>query len=106
MSGTPEQREAIQGLLIPQLVDRVDLLNGVASDLGLTTAQLAVAWSLQNATVASTVVGAHVPAQVTENAKAAGVRLDIDVLTRIDQLLGSCVCTDPRLVWAPPAGRL
>jgi aryl-alcohol dehydrogenase-like predicted oxidoreductase len=106
MSGTPEQREAIQGLLIPQLVDRVDLLNGVASDLGLTTAQLAIAWSLQNATVASTVVGAHVPAQVTENAKAAGVRLDLDVLTRIDQLLGSCVCTDPRLVWAPPAGRL
>ncbi|HEY2701998.1 MAG TPA: aldo/keto reductase [Pseudonocardiaceae bacterium] len=105
-NGTPEQRMSVQGLLIPELIDRVDLLRGVASDLGLTTAQLAIAWSLQHTTVASTIVGARTPAQVTENAKAAGVRLDLDALTRIDQLLGSLVQTDPRLVWSPPAGRL
>src|SRR6201999_4537697 len=99
-------RMSVQGLLIPDLIDRVDLLRGVAGDLGLTTAQLAIAWSLQHATVASTIVGARTPAQVTENAKAAGVRLDLDVLPRIDQLLGSLVQTDPRLVWSPPAGRL
>ena len=105
-SGTPEQRMSVQGLLIPDLIDRVDLLRGVAADLGLTTAQLAIAWSLQHTTVASTIVGARNCAQVTENAKAAGVRLDLDVLTRIDQLLGTLVQTDPRLVWSPPAGRL
>lgn len=104
--GTEEQQEAVRGLLIPELIDRVDLLHGVADDAGLTVAQLAIAWSLQHATVASTVVGARTAAQVTENAKAAGVRLDLDVLTRIDQLLSSLVATDPRLVWSPPAGRL
>lgn len=106
VSGTEDQQDAIRGLLIPELIDRVDLLHGVASDAGLTVAQLAIAWSLQHATVASTVVGARTPAQVTENAKAAGVRLDLDVLTRIDQLLSSLVATDPRMVWSPPAGRL
>lgn len=105
-NGTPEQRISVQGLLIPELIDRVDLLRGVASDLGLTAAQLAIAWSLQHTTVASTIMGARTPTQVTENAKAAGVRLDLDALTRIDQLLGSLVQTDPRLVWSPPAGRL
>ena len=105
-SGTREQRDSVRGLLIPDLSDRVSLLRGVADDVGLTTAQLAIAWSLQHATVASTVVGARTPAQVTENAKAAGVRLDLDVLTRIDHLLGSLVQTDPRLVWSPPAGPL
>jgi hypothetical protein len=49
------------------------------------------------------VVGASTPEQVTENAKAAGIRLDLDVLTRVDHLLGSFVQTDPRLVWSPPA---
>jgi aryl-alcohol dehydrogenase-like predicted oxidoreductase len=104
--GTGEQRESVRGLLIPELLDRVDLLGGVANDLGLTTAQLAIAWTLQHATVASAVVGARDPAQVTENAKAAGVTLDLDVLTRIDQLLGTLVQTDPRLVWSPPASPL
>lgn len=104
--GTEDQQDAIRGLLIPELIDRIDLLHGVAGDVGLTAAQLAIAWSLQHATVASTVVGARTPAQVTENAKAAGVRLDLDVLTRIDELLSSLVATDPRLVWSPPAGRL
>ena len=105
-NGTEDQQDAIRGLLIPELIDRVDLLHGVAGDVGLTAAQLAIAWSLQHTTVASTVVGARTPAQVTENAKAAGVRLDLDVLTRIDELLSSLVATDPRLVWSPPAGRL
>jgi aryl-alcohol dehydrogenase-like predicted oxidoreductase len=90
-------------LLMPELLERVELLRGVADDAGLTMAQLALAWTLQHETVASAVTGASTPEQVTENAKAAGVRLDLDVLTRIDQLLGSFVQTDPRLVWSPPA---
>ncbi|MDQ7805077.1 aldo/keto reductase [Amycolatopsis sp. A133] len=90
-------------LLMPELLERVELLRGVADDAGLTMAQLALAWTLQHETVASTVTGASTPEQVTENAKATGVRLDFDVLTRIDQLLGSFVQTDPRLVWSPPA---
>ena len=103
-AGTREQREAIEGLLIPDFIDRVNLLRGVADDVGLTMAQLAIAWSLQRAAVASAVVGARTPAQLTENAKASGVTLDLDVLTRIDQLIGALVQTDPRLIWSPPSG--
>ncbi len=102
-AGGPDQRWAIQGLLMPELLDRVELLRGVANDAGMSLAQLAIAWTLQHATVASTVVGASTPEQVTENVKAAGVRLSMEVLTRIDHLLGSVVQTDPRLIWSPPA---
>ena len=101
LTGAPGSRGA--GLVVPELVERVALLRGVADDAGLTMAQLALAWTLQHDTVAAAVTGASKPEQVTENAKAAGVRLDLDVLTRIDQLLGSYVQTDPRLVWSPPA---
>ncbi|UOX88969.1 aldo/keto reductase [Amycolatopsis sp. FBCC-B4732] len=90
-------------LLMPELLERVALLRGVADDAGLTMAQLALAWTLQHEGVASTIAGASTPEQVTENAKAAGIRLDLDVLTRIDHLLGRFVQTDPRLVWSPPA---
>lgn len=105
-AGTREQREAIEGLLIPDFIDRVNLLRGVADDVGLTMAQLAIAWSLQHSAVASAVVGVRSPAQLTENAKASGVTLDLDVLTRIDQLVGAMVQTDPRLIWSPSAGAL
>jgi aryl-alcohol dehydrogenase-like predicted oxidoreductase len=103
-AGGPDQRLAIGSLLAPELLDRVQLLRGVADDAGMSLAQLAIAWTLQHATVASAVVGASTPAQVTENVKAAGVRLDLDLLTRIDHLLGTVVQTDPRLIWSPPAG--
>jgi len=102
--GTAEQQLAVRGLLLPELLDRVELLRGVADDAGLTLAQLGIAWTLQHGNVASAVVGASIPAQVTENAKAAGIELDLDMLTRIDHLLGSVVQSDPRLIWSPPAG--
>ena len=101
-AGRPDQQLAIRGLLMPDLLDRVDLLRGVAADAGMSLAQLALAWTLQHSTVAAAVVGASNPAQVTENVKAAGVRLDLDLLTCVDHLLGAAVQTDPRLTWSPP----
>jgi aryl-alcohol dehydrogenase-like predicted oxidoreductase len=47
---------------MPELLE---LLRGVADDAGLTMAQLAVAWTLQHETVASAVMGASTPEQVT-----------------------------------------
>lgn len=65
----------------------VQELKPIASDLGLSMAQLAIAWVLQNPNVTSAIVGASRPEQITENAKASGVVLDADVLGRIDQVL-------------------
>ena len=53
----------------------VQQLKPVADELGLTMAQLAVAWVLQNDNVAAAIVGASRPEQVAENVKAAGVQL-------------------------------
>ena len=41
--------------------------------------------------------GASRPEQVAENVKAAGVRLEPEVMTKIDEALGDVVVTDPRL---------
>ena len=49
---------------------------------GLTMAQLAVAWVLQNPNVAAALVGASRPEQVGENVKAAGVKLDAELMRR------------------------
>lgn len=102
-AGGRYQRKSIQGLLKPDLLEQVELLRGVADDTGMSLAQLAVAWTLHNAEVCSAVVGASTAEQITENVKASGVRLDLDVLTRIDHLLGSAGQTDPQLTWSPPA---
>src|SRR5690242_3536789 len=57
------------------VLSRVQDLKPVADDLGLTMAQLAVAWVLQNDNVAAALVGASRPEQVRDNVKASGVSL-------------------------------
>ncbi|SFB58923.1 Predicted oxidoreductase [Amycolatopsis marina] len=104
-AGDPWAKGAVTPLLHADLLDRVELLRGVAEHAGLTMAQLAIAWTLQNRGVSSVVVGASAPEQVVENTKASGMVLDLDVLTQIDQLLGTFVQTDPRLTFAPPQYR-
>ena len=80
---------AVQGLL------------PIAADLGLTPAQLAIAWVLANPNVASAIVGASRPDQISDNVKAAGVKLDADVLATIDDVLGDVVSRDPALTVSP-----
>jgi aryl-alcohol dehydrogenase-like predicted oxidoreductase len=77
------------------VLTRVQRLRPIADDLGLSMAQLAVAWVLQNENVAAAIIGATRPEQVHDNVKAAGVTLDAEVLTRIDDVLGDVVERDP-----------
>jgi aryl-alcohol dehydrogenase-like predicted oxidoreductase len=85
-------------LLTDETLTRVQDLAPIASDLGLTLAQLALAWVLQNTAVSAAIIGASRPEQVTSNAEAAGVVLPADVLARIDEVLGDVVVRDPALV--------
>ena len=57
-------------------------------------AQLAVAWVLQNDNVASAIIGASRPEQVHDNAAAAGVKLEEDLLTKIDEVLDPVIERD------------
>jgi aryl-alcohol dehydrogenase-like predicted oxidoreductase len=85
----------IKRWLDDDVLTAVAKLEPLASDAGLSMAQLAVAWVLQNPNVASAIVGASRPEQVTDNVKAAGVKLDADVMKAIDTALGDVVIRDP-----------
>lgn len=79
----------------PNVLERVQQLRPVADELGLSLAQLAVAWVLQNANVAAAIIGASRPEQVVENVKASGVEIPAELMTRIDEILGDAVISDP-----------
>jgi aryl-alcohol dehydrogenase-like predicted oxidoreductase len=83
------------------VLEAVQELLPIADDVGLSLAQLAVAWVLQNDNVSAAIIGASRPEQVTENVKAAGVRLDDDVLAGIDKVLGDHVIRDPEQTKSP-----
>jgi aryl-alcohol dehydrogenase-like predicted oxidoreductase len=51
--------------------------------------------------VSAAIIGASRPEQVTENVKAAGVRLDADVLKKIDEILDPVVERDPAKTRSP-----
>jgi aryl-alcohol dehydrogenase-like predicted oxidoreductase len=83
--------------LSDDVLTRVQHLRPVAEAAGLSMAQLAVAWVLQNDNVAAAIIGASRPEQVAENVKAAGVRLDEATMAAIDEVLGDAVISDPGL---------
>jgi aryl-alcohol dehydrogenase-like predicted oxidoreductase len=76
------------------VLGRVQKLQPIADDAGLSMAQLAIAWVLQNSNVSAAIIGASRPEQVTENVKAAGVKLEPALLEQIDAVLGDVPETD------------
>jgi aryl-alcohol dehydrogenase-like predicted oxidoreductase len=58
------------------VLERVGRLRPIADGLGITMAQLALAWLLHEPNVASPIAGASRPEQVRDNAAASGVELD------------------------------
>jgi len=91
----------IQRFMTDDVLNRVQQLKPVAEGVGLSLAQLAVAWVLQNPNVASAIIGASRPEQVKENVKAAGMKLSPEVMRRIDEILEPVVVRDPALTTSP-----
>ncbi|GGK88287.1 aldo/keto reductase [Sphaerisporangium melleum] len=83
------------------VLGRVQELKPIAADLGLSMAQLAIAWVLQNPNVSSAIIGATKPEQVLDNVAASGVKLDAEVLSKIDSVLGPIVERDPAKTQSP-----
>ncbi len=67
----------------------VQQLRPIAQQLGITMAQLALAWVLREPNVASAIIGASRPEQVEENAAASGIELDDELLAEIDGAVGA-----------------
>jgi len=79
------------------LLERVQQLQPIADELGITLAQLALAWVLREPNVASAIVGASRPEQVEDNAGAVGIELAAGTLAQIDEILADSVS------WEGPA---
>jgi aryl-alcohol dehydrogenase-like predicted oxidoreductase len=91
----------IQRFMNDDVLNRVQGLKPVADQVGLTLAQLAIAWTLQNPNVSSAIVGATRPEQLKDNVKAAGVRLDAAVLKAVDEVLDGVTERDPSRTESP-----
>jgi 1-deoxyxylulose-5-phosphate synthase len=89
MSST--QMGTFMGRYDDELLVRVQRLRPVADELGISMAQLALAWVLREPNVASAIIGASRPEQVEENAAASGIELDDATLRRIDEIVGDSV---------------
>ena len=79
----------IRDRITPEAIAKVRQLSALASDLGITTAQLAIAWLLRRKEVSSVITGASKLAQLEENLGAAEAlpKLTNDVLERIESIL-------------------
>jgi aryl-alcohol dehydrogenase-like predicted oxidoreductase len=77
------------------VLGRVQQLVPLAEEAGLSMAQLSVAWVLQNDNVATAIIGASRPEQVHDNVGAAGVKLEDDLLRKIDEVIEPVVERDP-----------
>lgn len=68
-----------------ETLERVEKLRPVAGDLGLSMAQLALAWCLRDDRISAVIIGATRTSQLDENAKAVEATLPEDVLRAIDE---------------------
>jgi 1-deoxyxylulose-5-phosphate synthase len=73
------------------VLEAVQRLRPVAEGLGITMAQLALAWVLLRSEVAAAIIGASRPEQVEENAAASGIELDDPTLSAIDEAVSPVV---------------
>jgi aryl-alcohol dehydrogenase-like predicted oxidoreductase len=72
-------------------LDKVNKLNVLALELGITLAQLSIAWCITNTNVSSTILGATKKEQLTENLGAieASALLTPEVLQKIEEIVES-----------------
>jgi voltage-dependent potassium channel beta subunit len=70
-------------------VERVRQLQPIADELGITRAQLALAWVLRQPGVSSVITGATRVSQIDDNVRAADVQLADEVIARIEAILAA-----------------
>jgi aryl-alcohol dehydrogenase-like predicted oxidoreductase len=84
-----ENMNWVRDRLTPELIGRMRRLTELASSLGVTTGQLAIAWLLRRKEVSSVITGATRMEQLDENLGAAEAveKLTNDVLEKIDTIM-------------------
>lgn len=102
--GADERLGGMMGkYLSDEVLTRVQLLAPLAEKLELTMAQFALAWVLQNDNVASAIVGATRPEQISSNIAAVGVEIPEEIMDQVSEILSPVAVFDPRETKAPEA---
>lgn len=87
--GSPEGTRKNVALANNSLTERglaiAEVVKEVAAQLGKMPAQVALAWTLRNPGVTSTIIGARTPSQLEDNLGALEVEFDAEHLTRLDR---------------------
>jgi aryl-alcohol dehydrogenase-like predicted oxidoreductase len=96
-----EGSEAIGWLLRDEVLEPVQEFAALAREAGHTPAALALAWVLENENVASAILGATRPEQITENVKALDVTIEPELARAIDEVLEPTVLRDPGFTFSP-----
>jgi aryl-alcohol dehydrogenase-like predicted oxidoreductase len=86
-AATPGDSGFMERFMRDDLLEAVQNLRPIADELGITMAQLAIAWVLREPGISSAIVGATRPEQVDENVAASGIELPPEVLKQIDEVL-------------------
>ena len=102
LNGIPtDSRAATEGTCLDKervsedLLKRIRTLSEIATERGQTLAQLALCWNLQFRPVASVLIGASQPDQISENVKAlTNLTITSDELKRIDAVTLDRTCID------------
>jgi aryl-alcohol dehydrogenase-like predicted oxidoreductase len=89
MEGYEWLREDFENDSAKQGIEKVKQLTPIAENLGMTMAQMAIAWCLKNPNVSTVITGASTPQQVSENMHALDFveKLTQDVMDQIESVL-------------------
>ena len=102
--GADERLGGMMGkYLSDDVLTRVQLLAPLAKELELTMAQFALAWVLQNDNVASAIVGATRPDQITSNIEAVGVEIPAEIMQQVSEILSPVAVFDASETKSPEA---
>ncbi len=101
----PDLSGIIEKFMSENTLSAVQGLKPLADELGITMAQFAIAWVLQNKNVAAAIVGASKPEQITSNLAASGVVIPAEIMAKVDQVLADVIERDPSKTKSPE-GRL
>ncbi len=94
-------QKMIERFMRDDVLKAVQKLQPIAEGLNITMAQLAIAWVLQNKNVATAIIGASKPEQIAPSAEVSGLKLENDVMKKINKALAKVVEKDSSLTESP-----
>ena len=97
----PAMSSIVEKFMGEKTLTAVQQLKPLAEGLGLTMAQFALAWVLQNKAVSAAIVGASRPEQMADNLGASGVEIPAEVMKKVDEVLADVIISDPELTKSP-----